>query len=248
MLLTFLTTKLLPPTSHHQPHPLHCPCPLSVPIPTQLWGFSEISCNVFTVPQARSSPLHKDPTPAMSHLSASWEYLGLGTSSPSSLQQQRKVRNRWRHCHGSGDTFISCLSPVLLLPSLGTVCQLLYHELSQQALWEPAEPVSVLAGDAAHRAAGARVLRFALGHALRMLPEPAASSRDERSQPVPSCRTRPACPAAGSLPSCQLPAGPPGPCSASGWRGGSKSGRKILAFGRSALRPPRCPVCVRFAL
>lgn len=94
MLLTFLTTKLLPPTSHHQPHPLHCPCPLSVPIPTQLWGFSKISCNVFTVPQARSSPLHKDPTPAMSHLSASWEYLGLGTSSPSSLQQHRKVRNK----------------------------------------------------------------------------------------------------------------------------------------------------------
>lgn len=89
-------------------------------------------------------------------------------------------------------------------------------------------PVSLLAGDAAHRAARARVLRFALGHALRMLPEPAASSWDERSQPVPSCRTRP------SLPSCQVPAGPPGPCSASGQRWGSKSGRKILAFGSPA--------------
>lgn len=67
-------------------------------------------------------------------------------------------------------------------------------------------PFSLLAGDAAHRAARARVLRFALGHALRMLLEPAASSRDERSQPVPSCRTRP------SLPSCRVPAQLPGPC------------------------------------
>lgn len=71
-------------------------------------------------------------------------------------------------------------------------------------------PMSLLAGDAAHRAAGARVLHFALGHALRMLPEPAASCQHERSQPVPSCRTRPACPAAGSLPGCQ------GPCPAAG--------------------------------
>lgn len=104
-------------------------------------------------------------------------------------------------------------------------------------------PLSLPAGDAAHRAARARVLRFPLSHALRMLPEPAASSRDERSQPVPSRRTRPACPAAGSLPSCRVPAGPPGPCSASGRRWGSESGRKILAFGRLRSPASRCPVC-----
>lgn len=92
-------------------------------------------------------------------------------------------------------------------------------------------PVSLIAGDAAHRPAGPRILRFALGHAVRMLPEPAASSRDERSQPVPSCGMRPA-------------TEPPGPCSAVGRRRGGKAGRKNLAFGRLRSPPSRAVLCL----
>lgn len=92
-------------------------------------------------------------------------------------------------------------------------------------------PLSLVAGDAAHRPAGPRILRFALGHAVRMLLEPAASSRDERSQPVPSRGTRPA-------------AEPPGPCSAAGRRRGGKTGRKNLVFGRLRSPPSRAVLCV----
>lgn len=96
------------------------------------------------------SHLHKDLIPALSYLTggngngASWEYLGLGASSPSSLQQHRKMRNK---PDGTTATFLgtpappvtSRLSPVLLLPSLGTIYPLPRHELSQQAQWDPAE-------------------------------------------------------------------------------------------------------------
>lgn len=120
----------------------------------------------------------------------------------------------------------------LLLPSPGTTCRLPCHGLSRQARRDAGEPRNLfIAGDAAHRSAGPRILRFALGHAVRMLPEPAASSRDERSQPVPSCGTRPA-------------AEPPGPCSAAGRRRGGKAGRKNPAFGRLWSPPSRTVLCV----
>lgn len=191
----------------------------------------------------------------MSHLSggngnsASWEYLGLGTSKSqfTPAAQKSEEQGRWSHCHSSGDTCISvhilpvpCAAPALSGDNVPAA--------TPGAVPAQLSAVSLPAGDAAHRAARARVLRFALGHALRTLPEPAASSRDGRSQPVPSCRTRPACPAAGSLPSCWLPAQPPAPCSTSGRGWGSKSGISVLAFGRLCSPAPRCPVCVRFAL
>lgn len=161
--------------------------------------------------------------------------------------QKSEEQTRWSHCHSSGDTPAGAVGSLHLrshpacpqccpCPPWGQRASCHATSCPSRHTGTQLSPTSLLAGDAAHRAAGARVLRFALGHAVRMLPEPAASSRDERSQPVPSCRTRPACPAAGSLPSCRVPAQLPGPCSASGRRRGGKSGRTILALGR--LRSP----------
>lgn len=129
MLLSSPTTKLPAPTSK-EPYPLHRPCPLSVPIPTQPRGFSKISSNVFTVLQIPPSPLSISPAqrPSSCHVPPLWQpavgflhsQLGiLGAcyqqSQLTPAAQKSEEQARWSHCHTSGDTRIS--SHILPVPS-----------------------------------------------------------------------------------------------------------------------------------
>lgn len=122
---------------------LHCPCPHSVQ------GLLQDLLQCLHCPSDPPSPLVHLTCMKPQLLPCPTSLVGMGIvpagniwglvpASPSSLQQRRKVRNKADGATATvlgtlASPFTSCLSPVLLLPSLGTMCQLPRQELSQHS-------------------------------------------------------------------------------------------------------------------